>query len=106
MSKQHPPAPPASAVGPCRTVIQIVGRPGTGKLPSTGSLPSTNAPPDEHQIFGVINQLGKFTPNLADNTKQLRDLLSHKNQFYWGHPKQKAFSQIKTDLTKLPILAL
>ena len=40
MSKQPPPAPTASAVGPCPTVIQIVGRPGTG------SMPSTIAPPD------------------------------------------------------------
>ena len=40
MSKQPPPAPTASAVGPCPTVIQSVGRPGTG------SLPSTIAPPD------------------------------------------------------------
>ena len=30
MSKQPPPAPTASVVGPCPTVIQIVGRPGTG----------------------------------------------------------------------------
>ena len=40
MSKQPPPAPTASAVGPCPTEIQIVGR------PDTGSLPSTIAPPD------------------------------------------------------------
>ena len=40
MSKQPPPAPTTSAVGPCPTVIQNVGRPGTG------SLPSTIAPPD------------------------------------------------------------
>ena len=40
LSKQHPPALTASAVGPCPTVIKIVGRPGTG------SLPSTFAPPD------------------------------------------------------------
>ena len=40
MSKQPPPAPTASTVGPCPTVIKIVGRPGTG------SLPSTIAPPD------------------------------------------------------------
>ena len=40
MSKQPPPAHTASAVGPCPTVIQIVGRPGTG------SLPSTIEPPD------------------------------------------------------------
>ena len=37
MSKQPPPAPTASAIGP---VIQIVGRAGTGRLPST------IAPPD------------------------------------------------------------
>ena len=40
MSKQPPTTPTTSAVGPCPTVIQIVGR------PSTGSLPSTIAPPD------------------------------------------------------------
>ena len=45
MSKQPPPAPTASAVGPCSTVIQIVGRPGTG------SLPSTIAPPDHPLHF-------------------------------------------------------
>ena len=30
MSKHHQPAPTASAVGPCPTVIQSVGRPGIG----------------------------------------------------------------------------
>ena len=39
MSKPPPPAPTASAVGPCPTVIQIVGRPGTGSLPSTIAPP-------------------------------------------------------------------
>ena len=47
MSKPPPPAPTARAVGPCPTVIKIVGRPGTG------SLPSTFAPPDHpRQVFG------------------------------------------------------
>ena len=40
MSKPPPPAPTASAIGLCPTLIKIVGRPGTG------SLPSTIAPPD------------------------------------------------------------
>ena len=44
MSKQPPPAPTASAIGPCPTIIQIVGRPGTG------SLPSTIAGQDEHGL--------------------------------------------------------
>ena len=49
MSKQPPPAPTASTVGPCPTVSQIVGR------PSTGSLPSTIAPPDENSRFSSID---------------------------------------------------
>ena len=40
MSKQPPPAPTASTIGPSPTIIQIVGRPGTG------SSPRTIAPPD------------------------------------------------------------
>ena len=36
------------------------------------------------RFLGMINQLGEFTPNLAKNTKPLRDLLSSKNQWSWG----------------------
>ena len=56
MSKQPPPAPTASAVGPCPTVIKIVGRPGTG------SLPSTFVPPDHpHGRFeGLYGQKQYF----------------------------------------------
>ena len=44
MSKQPPPAPTASATGPCPTIIQIsrTGRP--------GRLPNTFAPPDHPQL--------------------------------------------------------
>ena len=43
MSKQPPPAPTASAVGPCPTVMQIVER------PRPGSLSRTITPPDHPQ---------------------------------------------------------
>ena len=58
MSKQHPAAPTASAVGPCPTVIHIAGRPGTG------SLPSTVAPPDHPHEFeiAVVNVPSVFEP--------------------------------------------
>ena len=45
MSNQPPPAPTASAIGPCPTIIQIVGRPGTGSLPRTIAPP--DHPPDQ-----------------------------------------------------------
>ena len=44
MSKQPPPAPTASEVGPCPTAIQIVGRPGAGRLPRA------IAPPDRPHL--------------------------------------------------------
>ena len=51
MSKQPPPAPTTSAVGPCPTVIQIVGR------PVTGSLLSTIAPPDHPLLYSASHGL-------------------------------------------------
>ena len=58
MSKQPPPAPTVSAVGPCPTVIQILGRQGTGSLPSTNFLllltlkaPITTAADYIHKLF-------------------------------------------------------
>ena len=50
--------------------------------------------------------MSKFAPNLADITKPLRDLLVKGNQWVWGEPQQKSFSQIKEMLTISPVLAL
>ena len=57
MSKPPPPAPTASAVGPCPTVIQIVGRPGPG------SLPRTIAPPDHPHVFTEANKAAHLYAN-------------------------------------------
>uniref|UniRef100_A0A1A8CXN4 Gypsy retrotransposon integrase-like protein 1 n=1 Tax=Nothobranchius kadleci TaxID=1051664 RepID=A0A1A8CXN4_NOTKA len=57
-------------------------------------------------FLGMVNQLGKFIPGLAEKDKPLRDLLSKKNQWVWSCAQQKAFNQLKGDLTSTPILAL
>ena len=48
MSKPPPPLPTVCEIGPCPTIIQIVGRPGTG------SLPSTIASPDHPFVMMII----------------------------------------------------
>ena len=53
MSKPPQPAPTASAIGPCPTVIKTVGRPGIG------SLPSTIAPPDHPTYITVSDGLAR-----------------------------------------------
>ena len=62
MSKQPPPAPTACAVGPCPTIFQIVGRPGTGSLPSTIAPP--NRPQDSCKTYYKISFLlrGEISP--------------------------------------------
>lgn len=58
------------------------------------------------RFLGMVNQLGKFTPHLAEITKPMRDLLCKKNDWTWGHDQQRCFKQLKESITSTPILAL
>ena len=56
------------------------------------------------RFLGMVNQLGKFIPHLANKTKPLRELLSKKNEFIWGAAQQRAFDELKEELSSTPIL--
>ena len=60
---------------------------------------------DVRRFLGMVNQLGKFVPHLAEKTKPIRDLLSTKNEFLWGPTQQDAFENLKKELTSTPVLA-
>ena len=53
----------------------------------------------------MTNLLGKFSRDLADKAKPLRDLLSSKNHWCWEGPQQKAFLEVKEEISKSPVLA-
>ena len=57
------------------------------------------------RFLGMINQLSKFLPNLAEETHPLRDLLVKGKAWTWDHPQRRAFDRIKRMLTKAPVLA-
>ena len=61
---------------------------------------------ETRRFLGMVNQLSKFVPHLADMTKPLWDLLSKKNSWSWESPQQEAFQAVKQALTESPILAL
>ena len=78
MSKQPPPAPTASAIGPCPTISQIVGRPGTG------SLPRTIAPPDHPTpvyvrlskvFFGKFHKISMFGRKRISQQQKSREFV-------------------------------
>ena len=56
MSKQPPPAPNASAVGPCPTIIQISRTPRRWKF--TQHHHTTRPPPIEKERFGKLGHYG------------------------------------------------
>ena len=76
------------------------------KIEAIVNLP---APKNIHEVrsfIGMVNQLSKFSEHLADKTKPLRDLLSKKNSWTWGHDQESAFREIKECFISPPVLAL
>ena len=58
------------------------------------------------RFLGMVNQLGKFSPNLAEVTTLLQELLKKENQWQWGEPQRNAFATIMVLLINSPVLAL
>ena len=54
----------------------------------------------------MVNQLGKFSANLAEKTRPLRELLQNDKAWLWGESQQQAFEEVKKALTTAPVLAL
>ena len=61
---------------------------------------------DLRRFLGMVNQLGKFSPRIAEMTQPLRELLSTKNAWVWGPQQERAYGQIKEELTKTTTLML
>ena len=45
----------------------------------------------ELRFLGMVNQLGKFTPNIAEISQPLRELLSSHKTWLWGPAQNEAF---------------
>ena len=76
------------------------------KITAIVNLPAPSNVHDVRIFLGMVNHMGKFAEHLADKTKPLRDLMQKESQWIWGPPQEKAFQEIKSSLTKAPVLAL
>lgn len=66
-------------------------------------------PRDIHELrrfMGMCNQLGKFSSNLAELTKPLRELLSKNNQWVWGPSQEESFNKVKSELCSPRVLSI
>ena len=71
----------------------------------TEMKPPTNIS-ELRRFMGMVNQLGKFSHNLADLTQPLRQLLSKKSTWLWGPDQDQAFANVKAELAKPTVLTL
>ena len=56
------------------------------------------------RLLGMTNYVQRFAPGLANSTKPLRDLLKKESVFMWYQSHDKAFNEVKSILTKAPVL--
>ena len=61
---------------------------------------------DLRRFLGMANQMGKFSPRLAEVSQPLRELLSTKQLWTWGPSQEQAFAQVKAELSQSTVLAL
>ncbi len=80
--------------------------PDPGKTEAVKRMQEPMTVSELRSFLGMVNQLGKFIPQLAERDKPLRDLLSKKNCWMWGVEQARAFQDLKDALTSPPVLAM
>lgn len=87
-------------------VDQSGARPDPDKVQMIQEMKAPTTVSEVRRFLGMVNQLSKFCPDLAEHTKPLRDLLSTKNAWLWGHSQEEAFQSLKGSLSNSEVLAL
>ena len=73
--------------------------PDPAKVSAILQVPEPTNIGDVRRFLGMVNQLSKFSPNVADKTQPLRDVLSKRNMWIWGEARKKAFHEVNEALS-------
>ena len=76
------------------------------KTDAISKMTSPKTTTELRRFMEMVNQLGKFSPRIADLTKPMRELLSTKQAWNWGPAQEEAFAKVKAELTAHTVLAL
>jgi len=74
------------------------------KLSAIREMPPPTNIMELWRFMGVINQLGKFSPNTAELSAPFCTLLSVNQAWFWGPDQDKAFNELKMELTTPHVL--
>ena len=87
----------------------IINQSGISPDPNKTQAIKMSAPSNVTELrrfMGVVNHLGKFSPNTAELSAPLRKLLSTRQAWFWGPDQERSFKQLKTELTTPQILTM
>ena len=76
------------------------------KTEAISKMTSPKSTTELRRFMGMVNQLGKFSPRIADLSKPMRELLSSKQAWNWGPAQEESFVKVKAELTTHTVLAL
>ena len=89
---------------------QIIDGQGLRKDPSKVqaivNFPEPRDVKELRRFLGMVNQLMKFCPDLAEHTKPLRDLLRTNTAWLWGPQQAAAFNYLKKELASERVLSI
>ena len=74
------------------------------KLKAIADFPRPTNITELRSFFGLVNQLGEFSTEIASKTVPLRPLLRPSLSYNWTSDQENAFKAIKMALTSPPIL--
>ena len=75
------------------------------KTQAIQDFPAPTTVTELQRFNGMVNQLAKFLPNLAQVNEPLRQLLRKDTSWVWDAPQKTAFQEIKTMLMSTNVLA-
>ena len=76
------------------------------RVEAISKLDSPKSPRNCKQFCGMVNYLSMFLKDLQTKLIPIYHLTKKGVPFHWGEVQQKAFDQIKKDLTEAPVLAM
>ncbi len=76
-----------------------------GKTTAIAEYPVPSNITELQRFMGMVNQLGKFVPGLAEINEPLRQLLRKDTTWYWGKAQQSSFQRVKDLLLSSAVLA-
>ena len=80
-------------------------RPDPDKMSAIREMQPPRNISEVRRFLGMVNQMGKFSPNLTRITQSLRELLKKKQSWIRSEAQALAFAEVKEQLTKPIVLS-